>query len=224
MVKWTNHEKTVADPDTVPANRTFRYDHRLAMNSYYLQQQFTFYQAARVKCDLLTLTGVSITQSSMLRNRLATRRVLLIIGVWWTARQELNNYEYDNVLKNKNVIYIPNNQPIHKQFFSVRNCKLIRKTVQFMHTKKTKGKDPVLWQHQQEDWLLQPSCNLTADRNKDDDIRPIDVGQVLLPWRLASNPTMFRPVEIRISVNNACKAAVHPAPSNNTSPNYILAK
>ena len=76
------------------------------------------------------------------------------------------------------------------------------------------------------------SANLTALGNKDGGIRPIAVRNFLR--RLASKvanhfashkvSNLLRPVQLGISVKNACEAAVHSARIITKSPNYILAK
>ena len=76
------------------------------------------------------------------------------------------------------------------------------------------------------------SANLNALRKKDGDIRPIAVGNILR--RLASKvanhfashkvSNLLRPVQLGVSVKNACEAAVHSARIITKSPNYILAK
>ena len=76
------------------------------------------------------------------------------------------------------------------------------------------------------------SANLTALRKRDGGIRPIAVRNILR--RLASKvanhfashkvSNFLRPVQLGVSVRNACEAAVHSARIITKSPNYILAK
>ena len=76
------------------------------------------------------------------------------------------------------------------------------------------------------------SANLTALRKKDDGIRPIARGNILrrLVSKVANHfashqvSNLLRPVQLGVSVKNACEAAVHSARIITKSPSSILAR